>query len=338
MATSSTAKLYAEGKGFGLPHTDVEALAVECALRAADADFTFARPNSAFSGAALPCVHVTMKTARTASAPAKEEDVSTRGVAEAFALLARNGKDLDSGLSNDQRVFSKAAALAFSHQIRPAFDFVTMGLEQHYAVRAANRSDPNSILAYGLNAVGYERSAALRAIKAQYRIDTLAGALMLAAGGLKAFEDILRVAEGAAGGLRGGAFAFGTAKPTTLDCLAFAACSGLLYAEFSEQYGEVRSWQAEQRAELPRLMALTEAVRLAIFASTNNHFFSLKPILPSADSSAYDAEKPYREGRLRFLTLTAAFAGLYFLVTNAATLVQVLEAMDGGDDDEDDDE
>lgn len=332
MATINKATLHCEGKGFGLPHSDVNALAAACALRAANVDFRYARPVGH-----LPTLVAQSWTAKSTTNPAKEEVVSCKGVSEIFALLARNGSDLDTGLTNEQRVYCGSVSLIFAHQIIPAFDFLSLALEEHASIREGNRSDPNSLFSIGLSWLGWGRRSQLSTIATHYHISTIGSALAVAAAALKSIEDLIRLvrSSNATRNEDADGFIFTTTKPSTLDCLAFAAGSVFLYAEFDEKYGEIRAWQIEQRRELPRLVELTEAVRKSVFGSTQTAFFTLKPILPSADSSSYDGEKPFREGRFRFLAATAAFASLYFLVTNAATVVQVLEAVEGGlEDDE----
>ncbi|KPA78357.1 putative mitochondrial hypothetical protein [Leptomonas pyrrhocoris] len=123
-------------------------------------------------------------------------------------------------------------------------------------------------------------------------------------------------------------FFTGTAKPTCVDALVYAAASSFFHADAGEAAVSVRAHQQRLMDACPHLLRYTERLR-HLFFEADSGTYCLKPRTDTEESvnqaMAAEAEQQYRKGRLQTLWWTGLFATAYFILANADMVVALLE-------------
>lgn len=308
MSSGGRSSLKIEGRGLGLPSSCCQGLAMMAALSVSGV---------AYSTDAL--IDADVKESPVLVVTGSSGD---RSLVHGYAALVRRLGPV-SGAPN-AAVMDSVLQL-FDHKITPAYNYITIAVPEHYAVRcAAKQYLGRSMLSRLDELVGWTGMQALREIKAHVTIYSMAAATAVAREALSSMDGLLRLTGASPGG-----FAFGAVRPGLIDCTVFAATTSLLLADFGGAgCGPLRAWQQEVQGEFPLLVAHAEAVRVVIGASSPSRK------TPPTDNTNFDSDSAYREGRLRFLLGTVGFMSLYFLATNAGTILALLDVLEEDEDGE----
>ena len=301
--------LKVEGRALGLPSSSCQGLAMMAALSL-----------SGVAHSTDPTLDSDIKEAPVLVSTSQSGD---RTVVRGYAALSKQlvSAGLCSGMGPQQLAMFEAVLQLFEHKVCPAFDFMTLAVPEHRAARtAAKRYLGTSMWSRVDGMVGWTTRGTLRDIAQRYNISYLQSAATAGKEALVAMESLLRLS-----GCQPGGFAFGSHTPTLTDNTIFAATTSLLLAEFNGKgCGLLRSWQQEMRSEMPLLLAHAEAVRVVVGAAAPSKVKSL----PITGDANFDSDSQYRQGRLSFVLGTVGFMSLYFLATNAGTLLALLDAME----------
>jgi hypothetical protein len=309
MSARNTLKV--EGRALGLPSSCCQALAMMAAL--------------SLSGVAYSTDSTLDSDVRDIPVLVSTSQSGDRSLVKGYAALTRQlvSAGLTSGMGPQQLSLSEAVLQLFIHKVCPSYDFITTAVPEHRVARSAARRHLGTSLISRLDgAMGWSASSALKEIKGRYGISSLSSAANTGKEALVAMEALLRLS-----GCQPGGFAFNSKTPTLTDSTVFAATTSLLLAEFNGTgCGPLRAWQQELRGELPLLVAHAEAVRVVVGSSSSSPKTKTLPI--STDKSDFDSDSQYRQGRMSFLLGTLGFMSLYFLATNAGTILALLDALE----------
>lgn len=128
-------------------------------------------------------------------------------------------------------------------------------------------------------------------------------------------------------------FFLGTTRPTHVDALVYAAASSFFHADFSSGGpagdASLESLQSSVLDACPSLLRYTERLRHMFFEAYSGTY-SLKARLSEEEQNGASqramVDAMYRTGRLRTVCLTGIFAAIYFVLSNAGVIVELLEA------------
>jgi hypothetical protein len=341
-AMSAPGKLYVGASAFSLPSVMPESIAAECALR-----FSHVRFEAVCDLSGLPATPVVAaavgeraKALRLAdgcmfpepvfSSPSGACVAGTEPIIGALAFLGSAGRlvGLTSGLSNAQLAANAAVTSLCRATVFPAFEFLAYAHDANFTQLLPALQRRQSLTSRLLNPVPAQRRAKLARLFEQYGLASEADAIELMTSGLVALERYLSAAgvsvESSAAHDDAVTFFHGGASPTVVDCYVFAAASAALFSRCAATSALSRLQGDEAgggKRRFPLLAHYVGAVSLRYFERyAGLHFLNIPP--PASVEVEPDV---YRPGRSLVLAGTAVFAALYFLVANAATVVELLQ-------------
>lgn len=346
----------------GLPTADPSALAVEAMLRFVGARYTRAdAPLGELALSIAPAASSTTKdaaaSAPSASAVDANRDLNTGLTACLQRLTVEPGVD---AVPSSQAAAATTAEVLTQQCLFPAFVFLTHFDPAVYSAALRKSVEPK-VAGFWEGLRGTYREHVLRANPFFYTGVPVSdvprgkptmsmlkklgevGAKVDAA--LAALESLCQAAPGRP--TTGTAFFLGTARPTYIDALVYAAVSTFVHADVgsgSSSSGSSRSDAGsadvgvkahQQRIQdaHPGLVAYAERLRHQFFEADSG-CYCMKPresaeaAAAAADPNAAAAaaqEKMFRAGRLQTLWWTGLFACVYFALANADMLVALLE-------------